>query len=158
TGLEGMSIIAHDRPELFAGVFSDDELRVIRSWQGDLSVVRPAKILREYSRYMHDPTEGGLSGALCETAQACGLGVELERENIPVHPLTLRASRKLGFDPMNLISSGMLIAVIPDERISDAQAALSAEGIDSRVIGRFVDGKGNVELNTHEELWGILVL
>ena len=158
TGLEGMSIIAHDRPELFAGVFSDDELRVIRSWQVDLSVVRPAKILREYSRYMHDPTEGGLSGALCETAQACNLGIELYSDNVPVHPLTLRASQKLGFAPMNLISSGMLIAVIPDEKISDAQKALSEEGIESHMIGRFVDGKSNFALDTHEELWGILVL
>ena len=153
-----MSIIANDRPELFAGIFTPEELDAIRSWQGDLSVLRPAKILREYSHYMHDPTEGGLSGALCETAQACGLGIELFPENIPVHPLTLRASQKLGFGPMNLISSGMLIAVIPEARLSDAQAALSAESISSAVIGRFVDGKGNAVLDTHEELWRILVL
>ena len=158
TGLEGMSIIANDRPELFAGVFSDEELKVIRSWQGDLSVVRPAKILREFSSYMHDPTEGGLSGALYETSQACGLGVELYAENVPVHEFTVRASQKLGFDPMNLISSGMLIAVIPDEKVSDAQKALQEQGIASNIIGRFMDGKGNITLDTHEELWGILVL
>ncbi len=157
-GLEGMSIIAHDRPELFAGVFSPEELKVIRSWQGDLSVVRPAKILREYARYMHDPTEGGLYGALCETAQACGLGVELDAESVPVDPLTVRAAQKLGFSAVNLISSGMLLTVIPEGRVSDAQRALVSEGIDSHVIGRFVDGKGNVTLDTHEELWGILML
>ena len=157
-GLEGMSIIAHDRPELFAGVFSQEELSVIRSWQGDLSVLRPAKILREYACYMHDPTEGGLSGALYETAQACGLGVELYRENVPVHPLTLRASQKLGFAPMNLISSGMLIAVLPEVRVSDAQRALTEKGITSRVIGCFVDGNSNITLDTHEELWEILAL
>ena len=158
TGLEGMSIIAHDRPELFAGVFSDEELNVIRSWQGDLSVIRPAKILREFSRYMHDPTEGGLSGALYETSQACGLGVELKADRVPVHEFTVRAAQKLGFDPMNLISSGMLIAVISEDRVSDAQKALSEQGITSNIIGRFVDGKGNVELDTHEELWEILAL
>lgn len=157
-GLEGMSIIAHDRPELFAGVFSDSELEVIRSWQGDLSILRPAKILREYASYMHDPTEGGLSGALCETAQACGLGLELDAENVPVDPLTVRAAEKLGFSAMNLISSGMLLAVIPEERVSDAQRALREQNIDSRMIGRFVDGKSNVTLDTHEELWGILAL
>ncbi len=158
TGLEGMSIIAHDKPQLFAGIFSPEELDTIRSWQRDLSVLRPAKILREYAHYMHDPTEGGLYGALCETAQACGLGVELFAENIPVHPFTVRAAQKIGFSPMNLISSGMLTAVIPEGRVSEAQAALYAEGIPSAVIGRFVNGKGNAELDTHEELWGILGL
>lgn len=157
-GLEGMSIIAHDRPELFAGVFSPEELSVIRSWQGDLSILRPAKILREYARYMHDPTEGGLSGSLCEAGQACGLNIELYADSVPVHPLTLRAAEKFGFSPLNLISSGMLTAVIPDEKISDAQRALVSEGIESRVIGRFVDGKSNVALDTHEELWRILML
>lgn len=155
-GLEGMSIIAHDRPELFAEIFSDDELNTIRSWQNDLSVLRPAKILREYSNYMHDPTEGGLSGALSETSQACNLGIELFAEKIPVHSLTLRASQKLGFNPINLISSGMLIAVMPPEKVSDAQSELLSQGIASSAIGRFVNGKSNFELDAHEELWGIL--
>ena len=156
TGLEGMSIIAHDRPELFGALFSEAELEEIRSWQGELSVVRPAKVLREFSGYMHDPTEGGLSGALYETAQACGLGVELFADRVPVSELTLRASRELGFSPMNLISSGMLIAVIPHEKSAQAQAELAKHNLSSRVIGRFVKGSGNVRLDTHEELWGIL--
>ena len=155
-GLEGMSIIAHDKPEVFGGVFTPTELEAVRSWQGDLSVVKPAKVLREYARYMHDPTEGGLSGALLETSQACGLGLELFTDKIPIHPLTQRASRTLAFSPMNLISSGMLTAVISEEKISRAQAALTEEGISSAVIGRFVDGKGNTKLDAHEELWGIL--
>ena len=155
-GLEGMSIIAHDKPEVFGGIFSDAELETVRSWQGDLSVVKPAKILREYSRYMHDPTEGGLSGALLETSQACGLGLELFTDKIPIHPFTQRAAQTLEFSPMNLISSGMLIAVISEENISRAQAALTEQGISSAVIGRFVEGKGNVKLDAHEELWGIL--
>ena len=155
-GLEGMSIIAHDKPDLFADIFTDNELSVIRSWQNDLSVLKPARILREYSHYMHDPTEGGLSGALCETSQACGLGLELFTDKIPVHPYTLRASQTLGFSPTNLISSGMLIAVMPQERVITAHAKLSENGITSAVIGRFVNGNSNIRLDTHEELWSIL--
>ncbi|MBQ7219505.1 MAG: hydrogenase expression protein [Synergistaceae bacterium] len=157
-GLEGMSIIAHDKPELFTGIFSGEELRTIRSWQNDLSVLKPARILRKYAHYMHDPTEGGLSGALCETSQACGLGLELFTDKIPVHELTLRASQKLGFSPLNLISSGMLIAVIPEERVGDAQHRLAEAGISSSIAGRFISGKSSVKLDAHEELWGILVL
>ena len=154
-GLEGMSIIAHDRPDLFADIFTPDEMKEIQSWQNDLSVVKPARILREYSHYMHDPTEGGLNGALYETSKGCNLGIEIY--NLPVSELTRRASERLHFDPLNLISSGMLIAVIPPERVREAQERLRENNIDSCIAGKFVGGKENM-LNTHEELWKILAL
>ena len=154
-GLEGMSILAHDKPGLFGGIFTEGELAVIRSWAGELSIVRQAKILREFACYMHDPTEGGINGALLETSQACGLGLEPE-ENLPVHPLTVRAAQALGFNPLNLISSGMLLAVVKPEKAQEARGALAEQGIESCVIGKFVEGKGNAELDAHEELWGIL--
>ena len=154
-GLEGMSIIAHDREDLFAEIFSPQELAEIRSWQEDLSIVRPAKILREFARYMHDPTEGGLNGALLETSQACGLGLELE-ENLPVHPLTVRAAHALGFNPLNLISSGMLLAVISPENVQQATEALKHAGISSSRIAKVICGKNSVNLDAHEELWRFL--
>ena len=109
-GLEGMSIIANDREDLFTKIFNDDEIKIIKSWGNDFSVVKPARILRDFSRYMHDPTEGGINGALYEVQQGANLGIEIYNDNIPVSDLTLRASRELNFDYRNLISSGMLIA------------------------------------------------
>lgn len=154
-GLEGMSIIAHDRPELFSGLFTPEELAEIRSWQGDLSVLKPASVLREYARYMHDPTEGGLNGALYETARACGLGIKFYGE-LPVSALTLKASRALDFNPYNLISSGMLIAVIPADRVNDAQEKLRAQNIASCVAGEFTEDNAEPNIDAHEELWQIL--
>lgn len=154
-GLEGMSIIAHDRPELFAGLFTASELEEIRSWQGELSVLEPARILREYAHYMHDPTEGGLNGALYETARACGMGIRLYGDVLPVSPLTLRAARALNFSPYNLISSGMLIAVLPPEKTEEAQTRLKEKGITSSIAGEFVHGE-ELRIDAHEELWGIL--
>ena len=104
---------------------------------------------------MHDPTEGGINGALYEMQDGSGLGIELFRENIPVSPLTLRAAEKLHFDPHNLISSGMLTAVIPPERVKNAQAELESAGVISGIAGRFYDG-GKLSFSTHEELWKIL--
>ena len=156
SGLEGMSIIAHDKPELFAEIFSSEELAEIRSWQEDLSIIKPAKILREFARYMHDPTEGGLNGALLETSQACGLGVEVFSDSLPVSPLTMRAAQTLGFNPFNLISSGMLLAVIPPDRIAQAQEALNHAGISSSKIAKFISGTSSVNLDAHEELWRFL--
>ncbi len=150
-----VSIIAHDRPELFAGLFTPSELAEIRSWQGDLSVLRPAGILREYARYMHDPTEGGLNGALYETARACNLGLKLY-DDLPVSPLTLKAAKALGFNPYNLISSGMLIAVVPPDRVQEAQEKLRKNDIASSIAGEFIHDTDTLTIDAHEELWGIL--
>jgi len=155
-GLEGMSIIANDREDLFTKIFNDDEIKIIKSWANDFSVVKPAKILREFSRYMHDPTEGGLNGALYEVQQGADLGIEIYNDNIPVSNLTLRASLELNFDYMNLISSGMLIAVIEPEKISQAQEKLKAANISSKIIGKFKDKNSEkISLSTHEELWRV---
>ncbi len=156
-GLEGMSIIANDREDLFAKIFNDDEIKIIKSWGNNFSVVKPAKILRDFARYMHDPTEGGLNGALYEVQQGADKGIEIYYDNIPVSNLTLRASRELNFDYMNLISSGMLIAVIQPEKISHAQEKLKEANINSKIIGKFT-GNNKIPLSTHEELWKILRL
>ena len=154
-GLEGMSIIANDRQDLLYGVLTEREIETVRLWGNDFSVVKPARILRDFARYMHDPTEGGINGALYEMQEGSGLSLDIQRDNIPISPLTLRASERLGFDPYNLISSGMLIAVIPPDRVIEAQAELETAGIDSGIAGRFISGE-KLELSTHEELWEIL--
>jgi len=163
-GLEGMSIIAHDRPDLLS-FLSDEELNNIRSWQNDLSVVKEARLLRDLASYMHDPTEGGLEGGILEMCGSCGLDVELSAGGVPISPLTVRASEKIGFDPMRLISSGVLVAALPDGRVSEAMTRLSAAGIEAKVIGRFTrrsqdnqEGNQGKKLNANEELWRILDL
>ncbi|MBR1486190.1 MAG: AIR synthase family protein [Synergistaceae bacterium] len=154
-GLEGMSILAHDREDLFAKIFTKDEIKTIKSWEKDFSVVKPAQILRDYANYMHDPTEGGINGALYEVQAGAGAdsAIELYKNNIPVSDLTLRASRELNFDYMNLISSGMLIAVIPPEKIQDAQEKLESAGISSKIIGKITNNREKINFDTHEELW-----
>ncbi|MBQ7559192.1 MAG: AIR synthase family protein [Synergistaceae bacterium] len=156
-GLEGMSIIANDREDLLTKIFNDSEIKIIKSWGDDFSVVEPARILREYSRYMHDPTEGGINGALYEVQQGADLGIEIYKNEMPVSDFTLRAAKELNFNYMNLISSGMLIAVIAPEKISEAQEKLRAAGISSKIIGKFTGGE-KISFSTHEELWKILAM
>ncbi|MBQ6772795.1 MAG: AIR synthase family protein [Synergistaceae bacterium] len=156
-GLEGMSIIANDREDLFRDIFTSEQINIIKSWGSELSIIKPAEILREFSHYMHDPTEGGLNGALFETSEACNMGIEFIEGSIPVHDFTRRAAEKLRFNPLNLISSGMLLAVMPGERVNEAQRKLAESNIASSVIGRFTrDKRISLSLSTNEELWGIL--
>ena len=154
-GLEGMSILANDREDLLREILTPDEIATVKSWGNDFSVVKPARILRDYARYMHDPTEGGINGALYEVQQGAGLGLELYADEMPVSELTLRAARELSFNYMNLISSGMLIAVIEPGLVDEARTKLQAANIGSRVIGKFTSDE-RISLPTNEELWEIL--
>jgi hydrogenase maturation factor len=154
-GLEGMSILAHDRPDILS-FLSGEELAEIRSWQNDFSILREARLLRDLARYMHDPTEGGIAGGLLEARKASGLSIVLDAGGIPISPLTLKASEKLGFDPLHLISSGVLLAVLGRNEAGEALSRLSREGIPASVVGRFAEPAGESESDAHEELWGLL--
>jgi hydrogenase maturation factor len=155
-GLEGMSIIAHDRPDLLP-FFSEAELEEVRSWQKDLSILKEAKLLRDLACYMHDPTEGGLEGGILEIRDACGLEANLNLLDVPISPLTARAAEKIGFDPLHLISSGVLAAVLPKDKINEALSRLASAGIKASVIGHFAKRRSDfAKPDTHEELWKIL--
>ena len=158
-GLEGMSIIAHDRPDLLP-FLSGAELNEVRSWQDGLSVLKEAQLLRDLASYMHDPTEGGIEGGILEICASCGLDVDISAGDIPISPLTGRAAEKIGFDPLHLISSGVLVAALPSGNVNEAMTRLDSAGVEAKVIGRFVErsnGTGK-QMDTHEELWRILDL
>ena len=155
-GLEGMSIIAHDRPDLLS-FLSESELAQVRSWQDSLSVLKEARLLRDLAHYMHDPTEGGLAGGLEEICGSCGLDAALNAGNIPISPLTAKAAEKLGFDPLHLISSGVLLAALPPDKAGEALKRLSGAGVAANVVGCFARSRPEKTApDTHEELWGIL--
>ena len=158
-GLEGMSIIAYDRPDLLS-FLSGAELNEVRSWQNDLSVLKEARLLRDLVSYMHDPTEGGIAGGILEICGSCGLDVDLSAGDVPISSLTVKASEKIGFDPLHLISSGVLVAVLPNDSVNGAMARLSAAEVEAKVIGRFTDRRSGLEskLSSYEELWRVLSL
>jgi hydrogenase expression/formation protein HypE len=102
-----------------------------------ISVVADARALcaAVRPRAMHDPTEGGLATALRELAQACGVGVRVELERIPVLPETRAVCAALGLEPMGLLASGALIAAVAPEDEGTALGALAAAGVPAAVIG-----------------------
>jgi len=121
-----------------------------------MDVLPESRILRKWAVFMHDPTEGGFLGGLGEIARLSGLGVSLNRGAVPVDRLTLSCSKCLGFDPLRLISSGVLVAVIPRKFLGEALETLESSGIACWVIGEMVRGEGDVPIETKEELWGLL--
>jgi hydrogenase expression/formation protein HypE len=89
------------------------------------------------TRWMRDPTRGGL-GTICnELAGAVGFGVILDEEALPVTPLVQGACDLLGLDPVYVASEGRFVAVVPADEADDALAALRGHplGRDACVIG-----------------------
>ena len=158
-GLEGMSIIAADRPDLLSG-FTKSELEEIKSWKKKLSVIQASRALRDIARVMHDPTEGGVIGGVFELKRMSGLSLRIDISKISISPLTRKAALSVGFDPLHLISSGVLLAVLPEDKAEEAIKRLEELKIESAIIGRIIKDsnadEASEKLDAHEELWNIL--
>ena len=142
--LEGASILAREAGARLAGAgVGEDVIRRAAGFLFDpgIGVVRDARILRRAVSVhaMHDPTEGGLSGALYELAAASGAGLEIDAGAIPVPPECRIICAALGLDALGVIASGALLAAVAPEDAPKATAALRAEGIAAATIGRAAD-------------------
>ena len=62
---------------------------------------------------MHDPTEGGLSTALWELAEASGRSLHVDSTAVPVPAIAARVCAALGLDPLAAIASGGLLLTAP---------------------------------------------
>jgi hydrogenase maturation factor len=99
---------------------------------------------------MHDPTEGGVLGAVWEMAEASGCGVRVAESAIPVRRATRAICDALGVDPLRLIASGALLISCRDgARMLDA---LRQRGIDAAQVGEMNDdGRVLVHADGREE-------
>ncbi len=157
-GIEGMSILAQDRPDLIVHFLGEETLEEVRSWTGLLSVVPEGRLLRDLAVFMHDPTEGGILGGFGEISRLAGRGLRLDRLSVPIHRLTARLAEGLRFDPLRLISSGVLLAVIAEEKLEEAAKRLKEAAITWATVGRVVEGEGDCPPSLDEELWRLLDL
>jgi len=137
-GLEGTTILASDfYRELIKAGIDEDMIKSGKKLIKNISVVEEALLLAEnkYASSMHDPTEGGLIGGLTEIAYASKKTIEVWEDKIPVLDITMEFSKALDIDYLKLISSGVLIATVPDEYLDDAVSILRNKNIEVSVIG-----------------------
>lgn len=153
--IEGTSIIARARArevrDRHGEEFLQRCLRLVRD--PGIGVVRDARLLLGAVRVhaLHDPTEGGLAGALRELARASGHGVRLWGDAVPVLPECAQLCRDYGLDPLGLIASGSLLASLPPGEAERALAVLRREGLTgAALIGEVVE-EGLVLLRSGRE-------
>jgi len=137
-GLEGASIIAHEKEEELVQVFGRQTVEEAKSFMNSISVVKDGVTAAEFGvNAMHDVTEGGVLGAVWELCEASGTGAEVFMDKIPIHMATRKICEYYKIDPYRLISSGcMLISAADGDGLV---SRLKQEGIDAAVIGKLDD-------------------
>ena len=75
------------------------------------------------TRWLRDPTRGGVGTVCNELANDAGLAVVLDESALPIDPAVAGACDLLGIDPLYVANEGKLLAVVPAE---EADAALEA--------------------------------
>jgi hydrogenase expression/formation protein HypE len=75
------------------------------------------------TRWLRDPTRGGLGTIANELARDANLAVVLDESAIPVEPAVMGACDLLGIDPLYVANEGKFVAVLPAD---EAEAGLAA--------------------------------
>lgn len=93
------------------------------------------------TRWLRDPTRGGVGTVANELAQASGLGVVLDEQALPIRPAVQGSCELLGIDPLYVANEGKFLAVVPAEETDAALAALTSHpaGRDAALIGEIAE-------------------
>jgi hydrogenase expression/formation protein HypE len=103
------------------------------------------------TRWLRDPTRGGVGTVCNELARDCGLAVVLDETALPVTPAVAGACDLLGIDPLYVANEGKMLAVVPAEEAEAALGALRSDplGRAATVIGEIAaEPEGIVVLRT----------
>ena len=149
--IEGTALLAREaagalRERKVPDATIDRAARMLR--EPGISVVADARALTEVirPRMMHDPTEGGLATALYEMAEACGMTLRIDAPAIRVFDETRALCDALGLDPLGLLASGSLLAIVSAEDGAMLASRRNGEDPGFRRIGEVEAGPARVIL------------
>ena len=91
---------------------------------------------------MHDVTEGGLRGALCEIAASTGVRFDIERERVPMRPSVEPVCEYLDIDPWAATSAGSLLLAVDSAGVDPVLDALADRDTTAAVVGEVSAGSG----------------
>ena len=151
--IEGTWILVSDFGEKLIELGLDEEVvKEVMNWNRDISVVEDALEIGKIATSMHDPTEGGILQGVYEMARCSGNDFKIEEE-ISFRPETIKICDVLDIEPTKLISSGCLLATVPEDE--DVKNGNFIGHVDSGSGRTIYDGK-EIEEVTEDELFRII--
>ncbi|WP_432204952.1 AIR synthase family protein [Cetobacterium somerae] len=151
-GIEGTGIIAFDKESELQEVFPTSLIEEAKSLLDLTSVVKDGVIANNFSKGMHDVTEGGLLGALWESSCFYNLGLEIFYEKIFIHQPTKEICKYFKINPLKLISSGTMLIIVDENKVNFLLEKLKENGINAFNIGKFTESNEKVLIKNGERL------
>jgi len=103
------------------------------------------------TRWLRDPTRGGVGTVCNELAQAADVGVVLDEQHLVVHPMVGGACEMLGIDPLYVANEGKFVAVVAADEVRAGLEAMRSHplGAEATEIGEITaEPAGAVVLRT----------
>lgn len=103
------------------------------------------------TRFIRDPTRGGIATVLNEIAEAAQVAIEIDETATPLREEVRGFCEILGLDPLYLANEGKIVAITPPDEAEQAVDAMRAHplGRQATFIGNVVAGEpGRVTMRT----------
>ena len=163
TGPAGTGMIADLKKEELSRRFPSMFLREAEACSERLSIEKEAEILSRSDTFRMALGELGIYGALWETAEKSGTGLEVEIEKIPIKQHTIEICEYFDLNPYQLMSTGAML--IASDQGQELVRELQTNGIQAAVIGRTSDSRekliyrqgkaANLEITRNDEFYKI---
>jgi len=148
--IEAVSILARERADEIRRRHGARFLARCRRYlaKPGLSVLKEAQVALAAGgvHAMHDPTEGGLSSALYELAEAANVGLKIEAHQIRILPEAAQLSSDFDLNPLGAIASGALLICTDPAFEKRTLARLRTARIPAARIGTVVPRGNGVTL------------
>ena len=152
--IEAVSVLARERPDDLRRRYSSGFVNRCRRYISNpgISIVRDANLARAAGgvHAMHDPTEGGLSTALYELAEAANVGVHVEECQVRILPEGAQLCADFELNPWGAIASGALLICADPRRERTILQRLHHAGIAAFRIGTVVPLREGVRMMTRK--------
>jgi hydrogenase maturation factor len=155
-GLEVAVNFALTHQALAERVFGFEHANMLTNLVTMQSCVKEALLLAEVGgvHAMHDATEGGLTAALNEMAEASKVGFRVEWEKIPFEKEAFALQRWFNLSELQMLSmssTGTVLAAVNPESKEKVEEALRRNSVDACTIGVFTKDKRRILLKSGKE-------
>ncbi len=155
-GLEVAVNFALTHQTLAERLFGAEHASVLANLVAAQSCVKEALVLAEVGgvHAMHDVTEGGLTAALNEMAEASKVGFKVDWERIPFAKEALILKHWFGLSELQTLSmssTGTVLAAVSPESREKVEEVLRQNNVDAYIIGVFTKDKKRILLKNGME-------
>jgi hydrogenase expression/formation protein HypE len=146
--IEATAILAREFAERLSEILRPTEILQAQNYlyEPGISILRDARIATTAGKVtaMHDPTEGGLSTALWELAEASSISIVFDPSTVFVPDLSVRICDFFHLNAQSAIASGALLMAVDPCDTHAIKSALEQEGIACAEIGWIEQGSAGV--------------